>query len=509
MAQSAKLQLRQTQGLALTPQLMQSINLLQMSSLELNTFVQNEIVNNPLLEINEFASEFPEERRAQIINKDSAEVSESRIPLALDGRPNEWNTEASQFHDQSPDAVKTDRKPGSVADQQSSHIAGSGQFEFSGNSNDPTAYVADQQSLRDFLLQQATLSFRTANELHIAQNIIDLIDDDGYLRADLSALCVSLKTNMAVITAILEKIQKFDPPGVGARDLAECLRLQLMEKSRMDPAMEIFTNNLDLLAKRNYEKLAELCKVSHEDLIDMAVEIQNLEPRPGDAFSAMPVQHITADVFVSAHNDGAWQIELNTENLPNVLVNREYYAEIKGLGLKNSDRKYMIDNLQSANWLVASLDQRAQTILKVATEIVRQQDTFFVKGKEFLKPLTLKMIAKETELHESTISRVTRNKYLTCDKGIFEFKYFFMSGVAGKKGDDAFGGESIRAKIQNLIQLETVDRVLSDEDIVNLLSKEGIEIARRTVAKYRDSIGILSSVERRRQLKAFGKSDRL
>ena len=505
MAQSAKLQLRQTQGLALTPQLMQSINLLQMSSLELNNFVQNEIVNNPLLEINESAGEFPEERRDEIVNKNSTEISESRKPLELDGRSSEWNTDSSEFQGQTSNAPKIDQKSNTNSNSQSNSISTSGKIEFSGNGNDLAAYVANQQSLREFLLQQATLTFRTVKELNIAQSIIDLIDDDGYLRADLSALCIPLKADMAAISGILQQIQKFDPPGVAARDLAECVRLQLIEKNRLDPAMEIFANNLDLLAKRNYEKLAQICKVSHEDLIDMALEIQNLEPRPGDAFNAKPVQHIIADVFVSTRNDGTWQIELNTQNLPNVLVNREYYAEIKGLGLKNSDRKFMIDNLQSANWLVASLDQRAQTILKVATEIVRQQDMFFVKGKEFLKPLTLKMIAKKTELHESTISRVTRNKYLTCDKGIYEFKYFFMSGVAGKNGNDAFGGESIRAKIQNLIQLESVDRVLSDENIVNLLSKEGIEIARRTVAKYRESIGILSSVQRRRQLKAFVK----
>ncbi len=501
MSQSAKLQLRQTQGLALTPQLMQSINLLQMSSLELNNFVQNEIVNNPLLEINESASEFPEERRAEIVNKDSMEISQSRKPLELDGRSSEWNTDSSEILDQTSIATKTELKSNNNSNSQSSSISNTGKIEFSDNANDLANYVANQQSLREFLLQQAALTFRTVRELNIAQSIIDLIDDDGYLRVELAGLCIPLKTDMETISSSLRQIQQFDPPGVAARNLAECMRLQLLEKNRLDPAMDIFVSNLDLLAKRNYDKLAQLCKVSHEDLVDMAVEIQNLEPRPGDAFNAMPVQHIIADVFVSAHSDGTWHLELNTQNLPNVLVNREYYAEIKGLGLKNSDRKFMIDNLQSANWLVASLDQRAQTILKVATEIVRQQDMFFVNGKEFLKPLTLKMIARKTKLHESTISRVTRNKYLTCDKGIFEFKYFFMSGVAGKKGNDAFGGKSIQAKIQNLIKQETVDWVLSDENIVDLLSKDGIEIARRTVAKYRESIGILSSVQRRRQLK--------
>ncbi len=307
---------------------------------------------------------------------------------------------------------------------------------------------------------------------------------------------------MAAVLAVLRQIQKFDPPGVGARNLSECMRLQLAEKNRLDPAMRIFTDNLELLARRDYNKLTQLCGVDHEDLIEMAREIQELEPRPGDKFDPAPVQNVVADVYISTKNDGSWQIELNTNTLPNVLINREYYAEIKDLGLKKSDKKFMVDNLQSANWLVASLDQRARTILKVATEIVKQQDMFFVNGKEFLKPLTLKTVATQIEMHESTISRVTSNKYLSCDKGIFELKYFFMSGIGGKDGSEGYGGQSIRLKIKNLIQSETRNSVLSDEKIAELLAGEGIDIARRTVTKYRESMGLLSSIQRRRELKA-------
>ena len=381
----------------------------------------------------------------------------------------------------------------------------SNNLEYSGNAVDLEAFVAVQQSLRDFLLQQAALTFRSKDRLRIARDIIDMIDADGYLRGNLSALCRPPDLDMATIVDILGQIQKFDPPGVGARDLAECMRLQLAEKNRLDPAMRIFTDNLDLLARRDYGKLAKLCGVDHEDLIDMASEIQDLEPRPGDAFDTAHVQNVIADVFVATKNDGSWQIELNSQTLPKVLINREYYAQIMDLGLKNSDKKFMVDNLQNANWLVASLDQRARTILQVATEIVKQQDMFFVKGEEFLKPLTLKVVAEQIKMHESTVSRVTTNKYLSCDRGIFEFKYFFMSGIAGEDGEIGYGGKSIRLKIQNLISSETSDNVLSDEKIADLLLEDGIKIARRTVMKYRESMGLLSSIQRRRELQAQAK----
>jgi len=513
MAQSAKLQLRQSQGLALTPQLMQSIKLLQMNAVELNSFVQSEIEKNPLLELSPPTQEFPEERRGRELGQDggpqsdhnnqnqaSQNIEENR-PLDLENGSQEWAANSQNDDQSSTDSFA----PKSGLSEHGATAPGSGGLEYSGSANDLEAYVASHQSLRDFLTQQAALTFRNNDELRIAHGIIDMIDADGYLRGDLATLVKPPAVDMAAISGILNQVQKFDPPGVGARNLAECMRLQLIEKNRLDPAMRIFTDNLELLARRDYKKLAQLCRVDHQDLIDMAREIQELEPRPGDAFDSTPVQNIVADVFISTKNDGSWHIELNTQTLPKVLINREYYAEIKDLGLKNADRKYMVDSLQSANWLVASLDQRAQTILKVATEIVKQQDMFFVRGKEFLKPLTLKMVAEKIEMHESTVSRVTTNKYLSCDKGIFEFKYFFMSGIGAKDGGVGYGGQSIRLKIQNMIGSETSNSVLSDDKIANLLSEEGIDIARRTVTKYRESLGILSSIQRRRELNARSK----
>ncbi|MCF6320182.1 MAG: RNA polymerase factor sigma-54 [Rhizobiaceae bacterium] len=504
MAQSIKLQLRQTQGLALTPQLMQSIKLLQMGSLELHQFIQKEIEKNPLLELNNATDEFPEERRGQVSEKPESEKSTGEQPRELDGQTNDWDIKAIE------ERLGTSLENVFESNvQQSGNNAGgtasnSPGIEFSGSANDLEAYVASQQSLREVLTQQATLTFRQNDELRIARDIIDLIDGDGYFRNDLEMVAKSANAEITTVADVLERIQKFDPPGVGARNLAECMRLQLIEKNRLDPAMRIFTENLELLARRDYARLAQLCDVDHEDLIDMAREIQELEPRPGDLFDAAPVQNIIADVFVTTNNDGSWQLELNTQALPKVLINREYYAQIKDLGLEKADKKFMIDNLQNANWLVASLDQRARTILKVATQIVKHQDMFFLKGGEFLKPLTLKMVAEEIEMHESTISRVTSNKYLACDRGIFEFKYFFMSGVGGTDGEASFGGQSIRLKIGNLIAAETKDSVLSDDKIASLLSNEGIDIARRTVTKYRESLGLLSSIQRRREKKALG-----
>lgn len=482
MAQSAKLQLRQSQGLALTPQLMQSIKLLQMNSADLHQYILGEVEKNPLLELDESRKEFPEERRQQT---DQTHQSTGHN----DGKPAEL---AGSLNHQ-PISETTKPVAGSIA---------SG-ADNSQSAADIEAYIPHQQSLRDVLLQQAALTFRSSVSLNIAKDIIDLIDGDGYLRNSLEEICAIRKAPMETVCGVLERVQKFDPPGVGARDLSECMQLQLTEKNRLDPAMRIFTQNLQLLAQRNFQKLADLCDVDHEDVIDMAMEIQALDPRPGEQYTFAPVQNISADVIVRKNDDGSWHIELNSQNLPKVLINREYYAEIKELDLGKSDKKFMVDNLQGANWLVASLDQRARTILKVATEIVTQQDNFFSKGEEHLKPLTLKNIADRIKMHESTVSRVTNNKYLVCDQGIFELKYFFMSGIGNSRDDQSVGSQSIRLKIKNLIELESVSNVLSDEKLADLLNSDGIGIARRTVTKYRESLGLLSSIQRRREKKAF------
>ena len=315
----------------MTPQLMQSIKLLQMSAMELSSFVQGEIEKNPLLEIGQTTGEFAEERRGQTDVKGNEGEQQNNQPHELDGKTSEWEPKSVDGNAKQSEQL-------AQFGQNSGNTTASG-IEFSGNVNDLEAYVPIQQCLREFLLQQAALTFRSSDKFKIAQEIIDLIDTDGYLRNDLDSLCKQFATDMPTILGVLDEIQQFDPPGVGARNLAECMRLQLAEKNRLDPAMRIFTDNLELLARRDYSSLERLCGVNHEDLIEMAREIQALEPRPGDAFEPVRVQNVVADVFVNSKNDGSWQIELNTHTLPKVLINREYYAEIKNLGQTKADKK--------------------------------------------------------------------------------------------------------------------------------------------------------------------------
>jgi len=267
--------------------------------------------------------------------------------------------------------------------------------------------------------------------------------------------------------------------------------------------MEKLLENLDLLAKHDFAALQKVCEASRSDLMEMIAEIRNLNPRPASQFDSEPVSELIPDVFVKLRNDGGWAIELNSDALPKVLVNRTYHAEISKSVVSDQDKEFMVDCLHSANWLVRSLDQRAQTILKVATEIVKQQDMFFAEGVEHLKPLNLKTIAENIKMHESTVSRVTSNKYIMTERGIFEMKYFFNSALSATDGGDLHSAITVRHKIKALIEAETIDRILSDDTIVNLLKDEGVEIARRTVAKYRESMSIPSSVQRRREKKSL------
>jgi RNA polymerase sigma-54 factor len=298
---------------------------------------------------------------------------------------------------------------------------------------------------------------------------------------------------------VLALLQSFDPPGVCARDLKECLAIQLRELDRFDPAMQALVEHLDLLAKRDLPALKRICAVDDEDLVDMIGEIRQLNPKPGFAFGSALVQPVVPDVFVRQGADGGYIIELNTDTLPRVLVNQIYYAEVSKTAKNDKDKSYLADCMQTATWLMRALDQRAKTILKVATEIVRQQDAFFAHGVQHLKPLNLKTVADAISMHESTVSRVTANKYMATSRGIFELKYFFTSAIAAADGGDAHSAEAVRHRIKQLIDAEAADDVLSDDTIVEKLRTAGIDIARRTVAKYREAMRIPSSVQRRRE----------
>ena len=298
---------------------------------------------------------------------------------------------------------------------------------------------------------------------------------------------------------MLAQLQTFDPPGVCARTLTECLSIQLRERDRLDPAIAALIAHLDLLAKRDFAALRRICGVDDEDLVDMIGEVKRLNPKPGLAFSSTVVQPIVPDVFVRPGADGGWLVELNHDTLPKVLVNQTYYSKVSKTAKKDNEKSYLAECLQTATWLVRALDQRAKTILKVASEIVRQQDGFFVNGVQHLRPLNLKTIADAIEMHELTVSRVTANKYMATSRGTFEMKFFFTSAIASADGGEAHSAEAVRHRIRQLIDAEKSSEILSDDTIVEELRKAGIDIARRTVAKYREAMRIPSSVQRRRE----------
>jgi RNA polymerase sigma-54 factor len=359
--------------------------------------------------------------------------------------------------------------------------------------------VSEPVTLHDHLLDQINIDIADPADRIIATNLIHLLDDAGYLAGDYAALAEMLGCEVARVEATIARLQELDPPGIFARDLKECLALQLKERDRLDPAMRALIDHLELLAKRDRGALMKICGVDDEDLAEMIAEIKALNPKPAMAFDRGIAQPIVPDVLMRPDGAGGWIVELNQESLPRVLVDNSYFARISSQTRKKAERDYLTEQMQSANWLVKALHQRATTILKVAGEIVRQQDRFFAHGVQHLKPLILRDIAEAISMHESTVSRVTTNKYLATPRGIYELKYFFTTAIQGTAGASAHSAEAVRFRIKSLIDKETPDGVLSDDTIVDMLRKDGVDIARRTVAKYREALRIPSSVQRRRE----------
>jgi RNA polymerase sigma-54 factor len=468
MAMTPKLELRQGQGLAMTPQLQQAIKLLQMSNFELQTFVEAELERNPLLEQAEPQDE------ASPTTKERRRGEESERPAASPAGASEsgWSS------------VK--RKRG-------------GSFEAS-EDFDLSNTLTRETTLGEHLTQQLHLNIVDAGDRMIGGFLIGMVDEAGYLSGDVAAVGEVLGAPLADVERVLALLQDFDPAGVCARNLQECLSLQLKEAGRFDPAMEKFIQNLDLVAKRDFAQLRKLCGVEADDIKDMIAEIRRLNPKPGNAFGGLAIQSIIPDVTVKPAPDGSWFVELNSETLPRVLVNRQYVAEVKRGGKSRDERVYLSQCLANAQWLVKSLDQRARTILKVAQEIVRHQDAFLLQGVQKLKPLNLRTIADATKMHESTVSRVTSNKFMATPRGTFELRYFFSTAIpAIGDAEVEHSAEAVRHRIKEMIEAETVSDVLSDDQIVERLRTEGIAIARRTVAKYREAVGLPSSVQRRRE----------
>lgn len=497
MALSARLQQKQSQSLVMTPQLAQSIKLLQYNHLELAEFVQGEVEKNPLLELDANNSiEAGEATDSQTTNKE--DVISNEMKLDAGDKANDLDASFENVYDEGiAGAEKSNSEP------QSKSTTSSSQNTSSNNSDhtDFLASVGETVSLAQHLNSQISLSFADPKDREIATYIAHGLTEDGYCQEDLHDLAMQTGVNLERIENVLKEFQTLEPVGIGARDLKECLRIQLKEKNRLDPAMENLLNNLQLLAKREFEKLMKLCGVSREDFNDMIREIKELDPRPAAQFEPVLAQNIVADVIIRQKSDGSWLIDLNPETLPKVLVNHAYHAELTAAVKTPDGKEFIAECIGNANWLTKSLDQRAQTILKVATEIVKQQDMFFAEGVEHLRPLNLKTVAEAIKMHESTISRVTSNKYLMCDQGIFELKYFFSSSITSSDGDEGHASQSVKHKIKQLVEMESPRKVLSDDQIVLQLQETGIEIARRTVAKYREAMRIPSSVQRRREKK--------
>jgi RNA polymerase sigma-54 factor len=528
MALTQRLEFRQSQSLVMTPQLMQAIKLLQLSNLDLTTFVEDELERNPLLER---VSDGPETPVAGEPTHDGSDFSGRDETGFASGHedggdhsdfsersggdsfdapaPDEWmnrelgsRAEIEQTLDTGLDNVFSE-EPAEAAARNAQDAAPTAYTEWGGGaSNDDSynleAFVAAEVTLGSHLAEQLAVAFSSPVQRMIGQYLIDLVDEAGYLPPDLGDVHERLGASTEDVGTVLAALQKFDPPGVCARSLSECLAIQLREKNRYDPAMQALVEHLDMLAKRDVGNLRKICGVDDEDLTDMIGEIRRLDPKPGLKFGSARTQTVVPDVYVRPGPDGGWHVELNSDTLPRVLVNQVYYSELSKTIRKDGDKSYFTDCLQNATWLVRALDQRARTILKVATEIVRQQDGFFTQGVAHLRPLNLKAVADAIQMHESTVSRVTANKYMATNRGSFELKYFFTASIASAHGGEAHSAEAVRHHIKQLIDGESPSLILSDDTIVERLREAGIDIARRTVAKYREAMRIPSSVQRRR-----------
>ncbi len=494
MALSARLEIRQGQGLVVTPQLQQAIKLLQMSNIELDAFVETEPERNPLL-VREEVEEAPAGPEAD--GEASAEVAaDAEAQAAYDATPDD----ASPGERATGDASEAADAGGAV-DWSRAGKGGLGEGDLEGLEDALSRGV----TLHEHLHAQLALAGLTPAQAAAAAVLIDSVDEGGYLRVDMVETAERLGCDLPFLEAVLGVLHGFEPTGVCARDVRECLALQLKDKNRLDPAMEALLDNLPLLARRDMAALKKVCGIDDEDLRDMLAEIRALTPRPGAAFGAEPVQAVAPDVFIHEGPGGLWRVELNSDTLPRLLVDRRYHARVSAAARTDQEKTFVSDCMAQASWLMRSLDQRARTVLKVSSEIVRRQDAFLAYGVEHLRPLNLKTVAEAIGMHESTVSRVTSNKYMATPRGLFEMKFFFTSSIASSEGGEAHSAESVRYKIRQLIDGEATEaEVHSDDRIVEILKEAGVDIARRTVAKYREAMRIPSSVERRRLLKVAG-----
>ena len=486
MTITQKLDVRQGQSLVMTPQLQQAIKLLQLTNLELAEFVESQLQENPFLERDE-RPDNAREREERTEERADADATASVETLDTDYA----NVDA--------DAAPGDAAVGDAGAGDWSQVSGSRQ-QLS-EDYDAIAQTARETTLREHLTEQLALATRDPAQALIAAHLIDLIDDGGYLRAETGEVAERLGATERDVRKALRLIQSFEPTGVGARTLAECLRLQLREDARLTPEMDLFLENIHLLGTHDLPNLRRMCRLSEEQLREHIATIRSLNPKPGLAFGRDDVHVVVPDVYVTEGGDGSWKVELNADTLPRVIANERYFARLSQTKEGRETKTFLNEQMSHANWLVKSLDQRARTILKVALQIVKHQDAFLVEGVSQLRPLNLKTIADAIEMHESTVSRVTSNKFIHTPRGVFELKYFFTAAIQAKSGGQAYSAEAVRARIRQLIEGEAPTQPLSDDRLVEVLAQENIDIARRTVAKYREALSIPSSVVRKKMAK--------
>jgi len=478
------LQVRLGQQLTMTPQLQQAIRLLQLSSLELKAEIQEAFETNPMLETeDDQAPDAPSSENQLKKEETSDDVTELGTNENL---PDELPTD-SQWDDyyeptQSVSLTQKTEDYSAFLENQSSD---------------------DQNSLQEHLLWQLELSSFSKLDHVIAITLIDSLDESGYLQESVENIFENLNKDyeeieLDEIEAVLKFVQRLDPIGSGSRNLKECLDIQLQQMSDDTPAIPharlLVERHLDLVATKNYKQITKLTKLLPEEMEDAIKLIQSLNPRPGDLISSQKSEYIIPDVYVSKHK-GTWYVRLNTDSAPKLRINDVYASLIKDSSHSN-DAVYLRNQLQEARWFIKSLENRNETLMRVANSILRHQRAFFEYGEEAMRPLVLRDVAEELDLHESTISRVTTNKYLDCARGVFKFKYFFSSHVNTNDGGIC-SATAIRAMIKKLIKQEPQAKPLSDNKIATLLEENGITVARRTIAKYRESLGIPSSSERR------------
>lgn len=516
-----KQEFRQAQTLVMTQALQQSIKLLQLSSVELQEYIDAEIEKNPLLSrddndasANRDDGDSDESEPNEPLSAEAAEASEAATyELQSDNREltvsdNDYSVSES-LNDESYSNDYSDDSALSLGrvSAGSYESGGSGAFTDSDEGPDIEGAVSRDQTLREFLLEQIHMDMNEPATLLIAEKLVDLLDDAGYLREDTRLLADTLGATRYEIDAVVERLQQMEPVGVFARSLKECLKLQLADMNRLDPIMEILLDNLEMMGRGELQALKKKCGVDDEDFAEMLADIRRCNPKPGLGFAREEPQAVIPDVIIRRGRAGAknedgtnahWLIELNPETLPRVLINRQYTAEVNARSSDKEVKKFVSEQMANANWLIKALDSRAQTILKVSQEIVKQQEKFLLHGIRYLKPLVLKDIALAVGMHESTISRVTTAKYMATPRGTLELKFFFNSSINAGTGSNDFSSKTVQFYIKEVIDKEDPKKILSDDAIVALLKDKNIDVARRTVTKYREELGIPSSVIRRR-----------